>query len=225
MEIINAYDGPGFVDGADPRTRRKTSEQSIKESHRRLMGAMSRNGNMALNAADFEKTMHLPVGKGRLACDETGAFDAEAHRNSYNPNTAPQWPMHLHSTITEGEFISVRSEEEKNDKLSTRKWALKPLERIKRFTLTPEDQMQNLKGQIEAERARGLMLEKKLELGIFGGTNLETLPDGDSVAALQAAKIAELEKSNKELTDRFEALMSRLESKSDEEDAPKGKRR
>jgi hypothetical protein len=112
-----------------------------------------------------------------------------------------------------------------NDKLATRKWALKPLERIKRFTLTPEDQMQNLKGQIEAERARGLMLEKKLELGIFGGTNLETLPEGDNVVALQAAKIAELEKSNKELTDRFEALMSRLEAKSEDEDAPKGKRR
>jgi len=216
MEIINSYDGPGFVDGANPGARRKSSEQSIKESHRKVMGAMARNGAMALNAADYERTMHLPVGRGRLACDETGAFDAEAHRN---PTPGSVFPMHLHSTITEGEFVSVRDEEEKLEKLATRKWAIKPLEKIRRFT----DQIQKLSLEIQGERAARLMIEKNMQLGIFGEGNLEKLPSEDTnVAAIQAAKIAELEQKNKELSDRFEALMLKLES---DEDTPKSRRR
>lgn len=223
MEIINAYDGPGFVDGASPGTKRKTSEQSIRESHRRMMGAMARNGIMALNASDYERTMHLPIGRGRLACDETGAFDSEANRPMYNPEKAPKFPMHLHSTITEGEFVSVRNEEEMGDKLATRKWAMKPLERVRRFTLTEADQIQKLSLEIQGERAARLMIERNMEMGIFGEKNLEKLPTEDTnVSALQAAKIAELEQKNKELNDRFEALMAKLES--DEETPRKGRR-
>jgi hypothetical protein len=223
MEIINSYDGPGFVDGGNPGTRRKSSEQSIKESHRKVMGAMARNGVMALNAADYERTMNLPVGRGRLACDETGAFDAEAYRSPYNPQIAPKFPFHLHSTITEGEFISVRSEEEITEKLATRKWAIKPLEKLRRFTLTEADQIQKLTLEIQGERAARMMIERNLEMGITGMRNLETpTPQDTDILTLQAAKIAELEKQNREINERFEALMTRFEA---DEDAPKGKRK
>lgn len=196
---VNSYDGPGYVEGVGMVKPRR---DGVKKSHRDLMLKFREIGKQALNAADYERTRHLPIGRGRLACDlETGDFDPDADRLPYNKELAPKYPKHLHSTVTDGEFLSVHSEDEEAAMLATRKWARKPLERKRRFVLTPEDQLQNLKGQIEAERAGRLEMERRLE---------STVPDQDA-----ESELANLRREHEDMKERFEALMLTLAGKAE----------
>lgn len=189
---------------------------SVKLTHRKVSKAFRELGDQALNAADFERTMHLPVGRGRLACDpDTGEFDGDAIRLPHNDSVQPLYPRYVHSTITEGESWLVSSKDEHQLMLATKKWADKPMERKKRFVLTEQDQMQNFQGQLLAERARNNQLEHKVEelLGI-GGT-----PDTKEVTTIiesqmikQSEEIELLRAENQVMKDRFEALMSKLEA-------------
>lgn len=203
MEAINAYDGPGFVNGAAPGQRRKTSQQAIREAHRGLMDALERNGKMALNASDFESTMHLPVGRGRLACDDEGEFDKTAPRPAYNPRTAPRFPMHLHSTVTVGEHVEVKNEEEMAAKLATRMWAIKPIEIVKRFKLTETDQMLSLQAEIQGERAARLSLER--QMGVNPNGVLIGKDEADNLLSIQ---VAQLKEENRLMAERFDKLMA-----------------
>jgi hypothetical protein len=170
-------------------------------------------GENALNAADFERTMHLPVGRGRLACDpETGEFDKGAPRPAYNSDNQPEFPRHVHSTITEGEYKVVSNKEEYDDALATRKWQHWPLERKKRFTLTEADQLMSMKGELTAERAARLDLEKRIEVGAFGAS-----PDSRENASLLAAELQQEREARKALEDRVNALLARLEPTSEDE--------
>ncbi len=181
---------------------------SVKLTHKKVVKAFRELGDQALNAADFERTRHLPVGRGRLACDpETGEFDADAVRPQYNPGQHPEYPRWIHSTITEGESKLVDTEEDHKFLLATKKWADKPMEKKKRFTLTQEDQMQNFQGQILAERARSNELERRLESLLAGGDN----PEAKENQTLLAMTVDTLAKENEELKARFEALMAKLE--------------
>ena len=204
-ELINSYEGPGYVEGAPPGLKRKSSFQSIKETHRDVMDAHERNGIIALNAMDFEKTRHLPVGRGRLACDENGEFDKRARRPHYSPAAHPPYPRQLHSTITEGEYKDVRNREEHMEALSTRLWSETPLERKKRFMLTDEQAMQGLSAEIKGERAARLALEKQLEKGVI----ITEQPFDNSQ---QQAAMEELKRENQALSDRLNQLFSLLEA-------------
>jgi hypothetical protein len=205
MPEINSYEGPGYVEGAPPGLKRKSSFQSIKETHRDVMDAHERNGIIALNAMDFEKTRHLPVGRGRLACDENGEFDKRARRPHYSPSAHPPYPRQLHSTITEGEYKDVRNREEHMEALSTRLWSETPLERKKRFMLTDEQAMQGLSAEIKGERAARLALEKQLEKGV-----IITEQPADNYPNQLAME--EMKAENQALKDRLDQLFSILEA-------------
>ena len=210
MEAINSYDGPGFVGAGAGKPQKR---DGVKLTHRELMSKFCKIGDEALNAGDYARTMHLPVGKGRLACDpDTGDFDKDADRPRYDPSKQPFYPRFVHSTITEGEQIVVENKEEHEQALATRKWADKPIERRKRFTLTPEDQMQNLKGQIEAERAARFQLERQMEAGVFGAG-----PDEKENANLLALELQQEREARKALEDRVNLLLARLEPKPDDD--------
>ena len=205
-ELINSYEGPGYVEGAPPGLKRKSSQQSIKETHRDVMDAHERNGIIALNAMDFERTRHLPVGRGRLACDENGEFDKRARRPQYNPSAHPSYPRMVHSTVTEGEDKLVFTKDEHVAALGSRMWSDTPLERKKRFILTDEQAMHNLSAEIKGERAARLMMEKQLEKGVIV---TEKPADNSELIAAQEA----LKEENRQLKERLDQLFSLLESR------------
>lgn len=216
MEAINSYDGPGYVGANGAKVQKR---DGVKLTHREVMNKFKQIGEEALNAADYERTMHLPASKGRLACDpETGEFDKDAPRPHYNPNTAPHYPRAVHSTITEGEWMRVNNADEQREALATRKWSDTPLERKRRFTLTPEDQLMNLKGQVEAERAGRLDLERRLEVGALGS-------DGESKenASLMAIQLQQEREAREALEARVNALLAKLEAQEEALTAPKKK--
>jgi hypothetical protein len=199
------YDGtPSYTRGAPMQPRR----DAIKITHRETVKTFKDLGNQALNAADYERTMHLPVGKGRLACDpDTGEFDKDADRPVFNPDRAPRFPRHLHSTVTEGESTVVYTEEEYAQAKATRKWSDTPLERKRRFTLTDSDQMQNLKGEILAERARGLQQDRRIEELLMGSTNSS---DRDDMALL-ASQLREEKEARRALEVRLDEILQRID--------------
>lgn len=209
MPEINSYEGPGYVEGAPPGLKRKSSFQSIKETHRDVMDAHERNGIIALNAMDFERTRHLPVGRGRLACDENGEFDKRARRPTYSPAAHPAYPRQLHSTVTEGEYKDVNNKEDHIAALATRLWSDTPLERKKRFILTDEQAMHNLHAEIKGERAARLMLEKQLENGVI--VTEEPFDNSKQQLAME-----ELKAENQALSDRLNQLFSLLEAQNAE---------
>lgn len=201
---VNSYDGPGFVSVGGGRPPRR---DGVKRSHRKLVGAFVDIGNQALNAADYEATMHLPIGNRKAADPETGEFDPDASRPAYNPAQHSKFPMALHSTITEGEHIEANSATEVEDLIASRKWSMTPLEKKKRFTLTADDQMKNLELQIQAERAARFQREREDTAGITGvgaaGTERATMLEIE----LQKSKEAQAA-----LEAKFDALMARLNS-------------
>ncbi len=198
---VNNYDGPGFLGTGVPAPPKRNG---IELSRRATVKTFRELGDRALNAADFERTRFLPIGRGRLACDpETGEFDPDAPRRPYNKLDHGEFPMHLHSTITEGEHLEVASEEEKEKALSTRKWSVKPLEKRKRLTLTPEDQLVNLKGQVEAERAGRLEIERRLDSVLADGSNPEA-------ATMMAQQLESERNARIALEARVEQLMARM---------------
>lgn len=204
MPAVREYDGtPQYIKGAPAPAKR----DGLKKTLRGTIKTFRDLGDKFMNAIDYERTMHLPVGQGRLACDpETGDFDEDTPRRPYNPAEHSPFPMHLHSTITEGEHIEVRNEEEKQRALATRKWSEKPLEKKKRFTLTPEDQLVNLKGQVEAERAGRLEMERRME------AVLERGPDGPETATLLAKQLEEEKQSRLALEARVEQLLTAMQN-------------
>lgn len=182
---------------------------SVKLTHRAIVKAFRELGEKALNAMDYERTRHLPIGRGRLACDpDTGDFDPDAVRPQYNAAKHSDYPRWVHSTITEGEGKLVDNEEEYRLMLATKKWADKPMEKKKRFTLTQEDQMQNFQGQILAERARSNELERRLEQFVTGSDN----PEAKESQSLLAIENQKLRDEMDMLNARFEALMTKLEA-------------
>lgn len=200
---VSAYDGPGFTEVGAPKPVRR---DGVKRSHRKLVGAFVDIGNQALNAADYEATMHLPVGRGRKACDpETGEFDPDANRPAYNPVMHPQFPVALHSTITEGEHEVAHSQSEVDDALASKKWSLVPLEKKKRFVLTADDQMKNLELQIQAERAARFQREKEDTAGITGAGAA-----GTEKATMLEIQLREEKEKREALEAKFEALMNKL---------------
>lgn len=201
---INSYEGPGFVGKGVPAPKVR---DGIKKTLRATIKTFRDLGNKALNAADYERTMNLPVGRGRLACDpETGDFDEDAPRKVYNSKDYPEYPLAVHSTITEGEHYMVRDEEEKLKMLATKKWSMTPLEKKRRFMLTPEDQLMNLKGQVEAERAGRLEMERRLDATLSSNNNPEA-------GTMLAQQLAEERIKREALEARLEALMTKLEAK------------
>lgn len=208
---INSYEGAGYVPGLPPGARKKTSAQSIRETHRKVTKAFQEIGFQALNAADYERTMMLPVGRGRLACDETGDFDPYAPRPGYNPKAHGNYPRHVHSTITDGEYKEVRDPVEHLAALNTHKWADQPLERRKRFTLTPDDQMQNLKAQIESERAARLYQEKEFEARMANTPLPVNLP-ASAEADILRLELQQERAERRALEDRVNTLLSRFEA-------------
>lgn len=200
---VRPYDGaPNYIKGA-PITKPK---DGVKASLRGTVRAFKELGERALNAADYEATRHLPVGRGRLACDpETGEFDMDAARPIYNPALASPYPRHVHSTVTEDEFIVVWNIEEHKEALSTGKWAEKPLEKKRRFKLTEQDQLKNFEGQLLAERARGLELER-LMTSIAASSKGVSTPPIQIIASEPTVPMAEFIK----LQNQFESLMARV---------------
>lgn len=208
---IRSYEGtPNYIKGSPTQV---TKRDGVKKTHRELVRRYRDIGDQALNAADYERTMHLPVGRGRLACDpETGEFDADAIRPQYNPTLHSPYPRYVHSTITVDENQLVYTEQEHQIALATKKWSDKPMERRKRFTLTPEDQMQDFKGQIEAERARNNQLERKLEQLVTGSSD-----DSIERASVMEVQLAETKRETADLKARMEVILAQLEAKSKEE--------
>lgn len=207
--LVNAYDGPGFV-GAGVGTPKR--RDGVKLSHRDLMNRFVIIGNEQLNLNDYNRTAHLPIGRGRLACDpDTGEFDKDTPRAAFNPVTAPLYPRHVHSTITPKEYKEVKTHEEYLELLSTKKWAAMPLPIKKAYVLSNEDQLTSMKGQLEAERARNNMLENRMEEFLAGANNGNT--DAAENQSLHARQIAELQEQNELLTSRMTRMLELMEAK------------
>lgn len=206
MSEVNSYDGPGFVGAGVQAPKRR---DGVKLSHRSLMNRFIEIGNEQLNLNDYNRTSHLPLGRGRLACDpETGEFDKDAPRPIYSATKSDSYPRHVHSKITQGEYREVHDKAEHEEFLSTNKWSDTPLERKRVFTLTPEDQMASMKAQLEAERYSRIQLEQRLE-GAFHGDSADAVENQN----LHSREIAELKAANEALNSRLQQLMTMMEEK------------
>ena len=205
MEGMNSYDGPGFVGAGAGKPQKR---DGVRLTHREVMSKFRKIGDEALNAGDYERTMHLPIGKGRLAADpETGDFDKDAERPRYDPSRHPFYPRFVHSTITEGEQLVVEDGNDHEKALATRKWADKPLERKKRFVLTEADQLMSMKGELLGERAARLDMERRLEAGVFGES-----PEAKENASVLAIQLGQQKEMLDKQQETINLLLSRLES-------------
>lgn len=162
---------------------RVSSEKGILKTFRQQRATFEKFGDQMLNAADFEATRNLPVGRGRKACDDMGEYDKDAPRPRYDPSKVQLYPRHVHHKMNENEYVEVRDEVQEAKVLATGVYSLTALERRSSFRMTDAATSDIIQREMLASQARIRELENRLHEQTVAMARTD---QSDTIRSLQA---------------------------------------